>query len=103
MPRIFHPAPLNEVSYYHITVGTAVLDQPKSPSESSAMDDSTPPAATEPVPVPPAEPEAAPAADGAAPAKPVKPVKVKKEESWWDTIRFLIYLFIGAVLLRTFL
>jgi signal peptidase I len=67
------------------------------------MDDSTPPAATEPVPVPPAEPEAAPAADGAAPARPVKPVKVKKEESWWDTIRFLIYLFIGAVLLRTFL
>jgi signal peptidase I len=30
-------------------------------------------------------------------------VKVKKEETWWDTIRFLIYLFIGAVILRTFL
>lgn len=80
-----------------------MLDQPNSPSESSAMDDSTPPAAAGPVPLPPAEPEAAPAADGAAPAKLVKPVKVKKEESWWDTIRFLIYLFIGAVLLRTFL
>jgi signal peptidase I len=30
-------------------------------------------------------------------------VKVKKEETWWDTVRFLIYLFIGAVILRTFL
>ena len=47
--------------------------------------------------------DAAPAADGAAPTPPARPVKVKKEESWWDTFRFLLYLFLGAVLLRTFL
>ena len=46
--------------------------------------------------------DAAPAADG-APTPPARPVKVKREESWWDTFRFLLYLFLGAVLLRTFL
>jgi signal peptidase I len=84
------------------------------------MDETKPPPSAGPDSVPPVEPETAPAeaapveadaalaaaaGDGtpATPVKPVKPVKVKKEESWWDTIRFLIYLFIGAVLLRTFL
>jgi signal peptidase I len=42
-------------------------------------------------------PAAAPAPEPSAPAKPAK------QESWWDTLRFLLYLFIGAVLLRTFL
>ena len=49
---------------------------------------------------------AATPAHGAAPTPPARPGKAKKEkkeETWWDTIRFLIYLFIGAVLLRTFL
>jgi len=87
-----------------------VLDRPKSPSESSAMDETKPPPPAGPDSVPPetaqAEPiavQAEPATDGATPAAPVKPVKVKKEETWWDTLRFLLYLFLGAVLLRTFL
>ena len=72
------------------------------------MDDTTPPsppAPEDPAPVPPAEPAPA-AGDGAAPTPPAKPAKTKKEkkpETWWDTIRFLLYLFIGAILLRTFL
>ena len=80
-----------------------MLDRPKSPSESIAMDETTPPTAAEPLPATPTDPAVAPAADSATPGKPARPVKVKKEETWWDTIRFLIYLFIGAVLLRTFL
>ena len=82
------------------------------------MDETKPPRTTDPAPVPPAEPETAtteaaaaapepaadaPAAEGARPAPPTRPIKVKKEETWWDTLRFLIYLFLGAVLLRTFL
>jgi signal peptidase I len=90
------------------------------------MDETQPPSAAEPTPVTPPEPEAAapadaapptepeaaapadaaPPADGAAPPPPARAARVKKEkkeETWWDTIRFLIYLFIGAVLLRTFL
>jgi len=69
------------------------------------MDETTPSPATEPAGSPAPEPvtAAAPAAETTPPAKPMKPIKVKKEETWWDTIRFLIYLFIGAVLLRTFL
>jgi len=35
--------------------------------------------------------------EAAAPAAPEKP-----KESWWDTIRFFLYLFVGALLLRTF-
>lgn len=83
------------------------------------MDDNQPSPPADPA-VPPAETgeaaaaspeqaaEAAPAApvDGAAPtppAKPVKPKKEKKEESWWDTLRFLLWLFLAAVVLRTFL
>lgn len=61
------------------------------------MDDNaqtpTPPAA-------PAEPTGAPPPEtAAAPAPAPKPAK---KESWWDTLRFFVYLFIGAVLLRTF-
>jgi signal peptidase I len=86
------------------------------------MDETKPPSATDPTAVPPVEPEVVPAepvtdaapepvaaaadappADDAPPAPPARPVKVKKEETWWDTIRFLLYLFLGAVLLRTFL
>ncbi|HTU10580.1 MAG TPA: signal peptidase I [Allosphingosinicella sp.] len=70
------------------------------------MDETKPPSATDPAAAPPAPPEptpAEPAADAATPAGPAKPVKVKKEETWWDTLRFLLYLFLGAVLLRTFL
>ena len=34
-----------------------------------------------------------PAAQAAAPAK--------RQESWWETVRFLLYLFVGALVLRT--
>ena len=68
------------------------------------MDETTPAPATEPAGTPSPEPAAvAPTADAAPPAPPARPVKVKKEESWWDTLRFLLWLFLGAVLLRTFL
>jgi len=84
------------------------------------MDDTKPPSSAGPESLPPVEPEtasadadAAPAdattatpAEGAAPTPPAKPVKVKKEkkeETWWDTIRFLLWLFLAAVVLRTFL
>ena len=39
----------------------------------------------------------APETEAAAPAK------AKKQESWRDTLRFLLFLFIGAVLLRSFI
>jgi len=67
-----------------------------------------------PVPTPdpdpaPVEPQAPPAAaapsEGGAPPKPptpAKPAKPVKQESWWSTVRFMLYLFLGAVLLRTF-
>ncbi len=88
------------------------------------MDETKPPSPTDPAAIPPAEPESAasevppaqpepaaapepaagaPAAEGAPPTPPTKPIKVKKEETWWDTLRFLLFLFLGAVLLRTFL
>jgi len=84
------------------------------------MDDTKPPSSAGPESLPPVAPEtasadadAAPAdattatpAEGAAPTPPAKPVKVKKEkkeETWWDTIRFLLWLFLAAVVLRTFL
>ncbi len=85
------------------------------------MDETTPPSPAGPGPVPPVEPEAAPAGAETAPAEadapaaaagdgtptpPVKPDKAKKdkkEESWWDTFRFLLWLFLAAVVLRTFL
>jgi signal peptidase I len=58
------------------------------------MEETTTPSPADPAPV---------AASAAKPVKPLKPVKPVKQESWWDTVRFLIYLFIGAVILRTFL
>jgi signal peptidase I len=69
------------------------------------MDDppaSQPPA---PAPAPPvaADPAIAAAAPAEKPAKPRKEKKEKKEETWWGTLRFLLYLFIGAVLIRTFI
>jgi signal peptidase I len=69
------------------------------------MDETTPAPATEPAGTPAPEPVAAApvTAEAAPPSPPAKPVKVKKEESWWDTIRFLLYLFLGAVVLHTFL
>jgi hypothetical protein len=81
-------------------------NQPSPPSDSTPA----PPVEAEPVAAAPAEGEvpttpAAPA-DGGAPTPPAKPTKAKKEkkeESWWDTIRFLLWLFLAAVLLRTFL
>jgi signal peptidase I len=82
---------------------TGPLDRAESASESSLMDEipaSQPPA---PAPEPAASaPEGAPVAASAA-EKPAKPKKEKKEETWWGTIRFLLYLFVGAVLIRTFL
>src|SRR5437868_15347648 len=76
------------------------------------MDDNQPSPPADSATVPPAEPEIgvpAPAdatAESAAPTPPAKPVKAKKEkkeESWWDTIRFLLWLFLAAIVLRTFL
>jgi signal peptidase I len=64
------------------------------------MDDvpaSQPPAAASPAPPAAADPAVAAAASTAKPAKP------KKEETWWGTVRFLLYLFVGAVLIRTFI
>src|SRR5205085_9920375 len=76
------------------------------------MDENQPPSPADAAPVPPVEPEAeaaaVPAGD-AAPTPPDEPVKAKKqkkekkEETWWDTIRFLLWLFLAAVVLRTFL
>jgi signal peptidase I len=71
------------------------------------MDDAPatqPPAAGSVPPEPPAsaDPAAAAAAAANPPAKPAKPAKPKKDETWWGTLRFLLYLFIGAVLIRTF-
>jgi signal peptidase I len=74
------------------------------------MDDSKPSQENDPAATP--QPEAAAPvettteatpADDTPPAPPAKPIKVKKEESWWDTIRFLLWLFLAAVVLRTFL
>lgn len=74
------------------------------------MDDlptSQPPASAPqpPEPAAAADPPAAAAAAAAAetPAKPAKVKKPKKEESWWGTVRFLLYLFLAAVLIRTFI
>src|SRR5207253_2052473 len=83
------------------------------------MDENQPSPSTDSTAVPPvgaqtaaAAPEGAtPAApvDGATPTPPDQPGKAKKEkkgkkeESWWDTIRFLLWLFLAAVVLRTFL
>ena len=65
--------------------------------------------------IPPSQPPASAAAPPAAPAasgppaiegpaaKPAKAPKPKKEETWWGTIRFLLYLFVGAILIRTFI
>jgi signal peptidase I len=58
------------------------------------MDDAPPSPAAEAAPVPPAA-EAVPKA--AAAPKPAK------QESWWGTLRFLLYLFVAAVLIRTFI
>lgn len=77
------------------------MDETKPPSPATEPADSSVSATPE-----PAAPETtadAPAAESATPSPPAKPIKVKKEETWWDTIRFLLYLFLGAVLLRTFL
>ena len=43
--------------------------------------------------------DAAPLAQ-AAPAEAAAPAG--RKESWWDTVRFLLYLFVGALLLRSF-
>ena len=75
------------------------------------MDENQPSPPADSAPLPPVETEAGAAApvesttDGTPtpPAKPVKQKKEKKEESWWDTIRFLLWLFLAAVVLRTFL
>lgn len=75
------------------------------------MDENQPPSSAGPGSAPPVEPEtppaeATPAAVVATPMPPAGPVKAKKEkkqESWWDTIRFLLWLFLAAVVLRTFL
>jgi signal peptidase I len=96
----------------HMRCDTGPLDQAESASESSLMDDA--PA----TPAPPAEPapQAAPAAaaapdpPSAAPGEPAAPAgkearkaKPATDESWWGTLRFLIYLLIAAVLIRTFI
>ena len=83
------------------------MDETKPPS--SAGPDSLPPVEPETLPAEAAPAEAASAADGATPAPPADPVKPKKqkkekkEETWWDTLRFLLWLFLAAVVLRTFL
>jgi signal peptidase I len=43
-----------------------------------------------------------PEAAAAEPAQPDMPVE-KKKESWWETLRFFLYLFVAAVVIRTFL
>jgi signal peptidase I len=43
--------------------------------------------------------DARPAAAAPAPASPAKP---KKKESWWDLVRFLLYVFVFAVIIRSF-
>jgi signal peptidase I len=64
-----------------------MLDRAHAPSESGAMDD--------------AEPATAPAAPPApAATDPARPEK--KKETWGETLRFFLYLFLGAVLLRSF-
>jgi len=73
------------------------------------MDETNPPSSAGPDSVPPVEPETLPAgappadATPAPPARPGKKKKEKKEESWWDTLRFLLWLFLAAIVLRTFL
>jgi signal peptidase I len=81
------------------------------------MDENQPSPSADSAPVPTVEADAAaatpaegdapaPATDGAAPTPPAEPGKAKKEkkeESWWDTFRFLLWLFLAAVVLRTFL
>lgn len=66
------------------------------------MDDvpaTQPPASVSPEPPAATDPPTA----ATPPAKSAKPAKPKKEETWWGTLRFILYLFIGAVLIRTFL
>ncbi|HYI47313.1 MAG TPA: signal peptidase I [Allosphingosinicella sp.] len=74
--------------------------EPPAPAAAAPTPEPPAPAAAAPAPEPPA-----PAAGAAAPAaqKPAKAKKEKKEETWWGTLRFLLYLFVGAVLIRTFL
>ncbi len=84
-------------------------NQPSPPADSAAV----PPVGPEnPAPAPAeSAADATPAApaDGGTPTPPAGPVKAKKEkkekkeETWWDTIRFLLWLFLAAVVLRTFL
>ena len=89
-------------------------NQPSPPADSAAV----PPVGAESAAAAPAgdAAEAAPAvpagdgsdppAGGATPVPPGKRAKAKKEkkeETWWDTLRFLLWLFLGAVVLRTFL
>ncbi|HYI63880.1 MAG TPA: signal peptidase I [Allosphingosinicella sp.] len=38
----------------------------------------------------------------ADPAPAVEAAPARRKESWWDTVRFLLYLFVGALLLRSF-
>ncbi len=54
---------------------------------------------------PPAAPAAAPADARPASAAPpsASPAKPKKKESWWDTLRFLVYVFVFAVIIRSFI
>ena len=47
------------------------------------------------------ESDAPPAAEPAEPAPP--PAAVEKTESWWETLRFFFYLFVAALVIRTFL
>ena len=77
-------------------------NQPSPPAESAPAA----PIGTEKSAAAPAEDVPANPIEGAAPippAKPSTPKKAKKEESWWDTLRFLLWLFLAAVVLRTFL
>lgn len=72
------------------------------PAEAPA--DMTPPlSAGDGAPTSPGEPDSAGDGSPTPPGKPARAKKEKKEETWWDTLRFLLWLFLAAILLRTFL
>jgi signal peptidase I len=71
------------------------LTAPGGQAKAAAMASETPPD-------PPSTPPARPAAPATAPLKAEKPPE-KKKESWWETLRFFLILFVAAILIRSLL
>jgi signal peptidase I len=71
------------------------LTAPAAQAKAAAMASETPPDAH---PTPPVAPAAPPAASAETEAPPEK-----KKESWWETLRFFLILFVAAVMIRSLL